>query len=256
MPSYFGSFEAGASSSSTLWASLQDRWTIGPRLRRILPMALGLGVLVMLLSLPPTGWAAPPDSPAKVGIATLPVDSGVATAVRPIPLSARISMTGSVEAEGEGAAFWLQRRDPVSGQDGFIVVLTLKDGGDLRMLEFAFLSGTRPRAGNHSILSIDAMMDMMEEGEWTTGVMASYASGDFSSWQELSDLIASPDLDYMALQRRMTGSGTGVAGEVQIQGGAGTTLEGQVSAEMVLVTEFGDELPFQVSATFVASEGP
>ena len=251
MPSYFGSFEAGASSGSTLRVSLRDRWTIGPRLRRIL--ALGLGVLITLLSLPTTGSAAPPDPPAKVGIATLPGDGGVETAVRPIPLSARISITGSVEAEGDGNAFWLQRRDPISGQDGFLVVLTLRDGGDLRILEFAFLSGARPEPGSHPILSLEAMM---EEGEWTTGVMASYASGDFSSWQELSDLIASPDLDYMALQRRMTGSGTGVAGEVQIQGGAGNVLEGQVSAEMVLVTEFGDELPFQVSATFVASEGP
>lgn len=255
MPSYFGSFEACASSGSTLWASLQDRWTIGPRLRRILPLVLGLGVLVTLLSLPTTGSAAPPDPPTKVGIATLPGDGGVATAVRPVRASARISMTGSVEAEGEGSAFWLQRRDPVSGQDGFIVVLTLQDGGDLRMLEFAFLSGTPPGAGSHPILSIDAMMEMMEEAEGMTGVMASYASGDFSSWQELSDLMAGPDLDYMSLQRRMTGSGTGVSGEVQILEGAGDTLEGQVSADMVLVTELGEELPFQVSATFVAAEG-
>ncbi|TVR60399.1 MAG: hypothetical protein EA422_14040 [Gemmatimonadales bacterium] len=215
-------------------------------------LAPGLAALLLL----PAGTLAQSSGLGPEGVAQLDHAPSWEVWESVQEASARISITGSVEADGEGEAFWLQRQDPISGRDGFIIVLSLRDGGDLRMLEFGFLSGDRPGAGTHTILSLDEMMEISEGGGALTGVMASYLSGDFASWQEVSELVADPNADFQLFQTRMTGSGMGVSGEVQIQAGSGDTLEGQVSAAMVLITEFGDELPFQVEATFRASAAP
>jgi len=182
--------------------------------------------------------------------------AALALALAP-PSDARIQITGSVEAEGEGSAFWIQRTDPVSGRQGFILVLALQEGGTLQAVEFGFLGGERPAAGSHRVLSID---DLPEPDEMETtaleGVLASFLRGGWGSWAEVSAMVSDPEMDFEAFQARTTGMGTGTSGSVEVAGWSGDRMDGRVSAAMVLLTDDGRELPFQVTATFQAGPGP